>query len=210
MNNRFSLFFISLLIVSIAFLAYFLGKKNASKTIDNIVLNNVLIKQIAELSSLEVQGNASIKSSNITNDGSITDGLKKLFLERTFTISVPYIAKYGVNLEKQTINIEEKNKQVYIVLPNPVLLSYELRMDKMSSATRKGLFENSNEEAYSRIVQKLFAQSKAQLENNTSYQQQSQQKIRKIIENYYAPLNFNVEVQFKNELRSRVVEPQRQ
>ncbi|MGC4233734.1 MAG: DUF4230 domain-containing protein [Niabella sp.] len=210
MRNKVSYFFTFLLILIIALLAYFLGRKSASKTVDNMIMNDVLIKQIAELSALEVQGNASIKSSNIANDGSITDYFKKLFLERTFNISVPYVAKYGINLERQHINIEEKNKQVYIVLPDPELLSYELRMDRMNAASRKGLFESNDEEAYSRLIQKLYAQSKAQLESNTNYRQQSKEKIRKIIQDYYAPLDYKVEITFTNELRSKVVEEVRQ
>lgn len=210
MRNRFSSFFIFLLIIIIGFLAYFLGRKSASKTVDNVVMNDVLIKQIAELSALEVQGNASIKSSNIANDGSITDNFKKLFLERTFNISVPYVAKYGINLNNQRINIEEKNKQVFIVLPNPKLLSYELRLDRTNAASKKGLLEGNDEEAYNKLIQKLYTQSKAQLEGNAGYQEQSKEKIRKIIKDYYAPLNFEVEVSFSNELKSKVTEEVRQ
>ncbi|GAB3421071.1 DUF4230 domain-containing protein [Niabella aquatica] len=210
MRNRGFYFFIFLLVIIIALLAYFLGRKSASKTVDNMIMNEVLIKQIAELSALEVQGNASIKSSNIANDGSITDHFKKLFLERTFNISIPYIAKYGINLDQQHINIEEKSKQVYIVLPDPELLSYELRMDRINGVSRKGLFETNDEQAYSRLIQKLYAQSKAQLEGNTSYRQRSKEKIRKIIQDYYAPLNYKVEITFTNELKSKVIETDRQ
>ena len=210
MRNRFSLFFVFLLIIIIALLAYFLGKRSASKTVDSVVMNDVLIRQIAELSALEVQGNASIKSSNIKNDGSIADNFRKLLMERTFNISVPYVAKYGINLNNQQINIEEKNKQVYIVLPNPQLLSYELRLDKANAASRKGWLESDNEDAYNKLMQKLYTQSKAQLEKNTGYQQQSKEKIRKIIQDYYAPLNFKVEVTFVNDLKSRVIDESRQ
>jgi hypothetical protein len=210
MRNRFSLFFVFLLIIIIALLAYFLGKRSASKTVDSVVMNDVLIRQIAELSALEVQGNASIKSSNIKNDGSIADNFRKLLMERTFNISVPYVAKYGINLNNQQINIEEKNKQVYIVLPNPQLLSYELRLDKANAASRKGWLESDNEDAYNKLMQKLYTQSKAQLEKNASYQQQSKEKIRKIIQDYYAPLNFKVEVTFVNDLKSRVIDESRQ
>ena len=210
MRNRVSLFFVFLLIIIIGLLAYFLGRNSASKTVDNVVMNDVLIRQIAELSALEVQGNASIRSSNIKNDGSISDNFRKLFMERTFNISVPYVAKYGVNLGSQNINIEEKNKQVYIVLPNPKLLSYELRLDKANAASRKGLFESDNEEAYDKLMKKLYTQSKAKLEQSTGYQQQSKDKIRKIIQDYYAPLNFNVEVTFADDLKSRVVEEKTQ
>lgn len=210
MRNRFSSFFIFLLILLIGFLAYFLGKRSASKTVDSVVMNHVLIKQIAELSALEVQGNASIKSSNITNDGSITDNFKKLFLERTFNISVPYVAKYGINLDNQKINIEEKNRQVFIVLPNPRLLSYEMRLDRTNAASKKGWLEGNDEAAYNRLIQKLYTQSKAQLEGSTAYEAQSKEKIRKIIRDYYAPLNFEVEITFSNEIRSKVTEPARQ
>lgn len=206
MRNRYSTFFVFILVVIIGLLAYFLGKRSASRVVDNIVMNNVLIKQIAELSSLEVRGNANMKSSNITNDGSLTDSFKKLFLERTFNISVPYTAKYGIDLGKQNINVKEKDKQVYVVLPSPGLLSYELRLDQSSTISKKGLFETNDEEAYNRLIQKLYTQSRAQLENNEVYKQQSKQKIKKIIEDYYAPLNFKVEVTFSDEMKSKVVQ----
>jgi hypothetical protein len=83
-------------------------------------------------------------------------------------------------------------------------------MDRMNAASRKGLFESNDEEAYSRLIQKLYAQSKAQLESNASYRQQSKEKIRKIIQDYYAPLDYKVEITFTNELRSKVVDEARQ
>lgn len=191
--------------IAIAILAYFLGKKNAAKTIDSVALNNVLIQQIAELSSLEIQGNASINSTNIANDGSFSDGLKKLLMERTINITVPYVAKYGVDLEQQTINIEEKNKQVYIVLPSPKLLSYELRLDKADAMTRKGIFETGGEANYSRVEKKLYTQSRAQLEANQTHVLQTKEKIRKIIESYYAPMDLKVDIAFSDEVKSKVV-----
>lgn len=205
-----TLFVILLMAVALVVMAYFLGKKNASKTIDSVAMNNVLIQQIAELSSLEVQGTASIKSTNIINDGSFTDELRKLFVERTVNISVPYIAKYGVDLEKQTINIEEKNNQVYIVLPNPKLLSYELRIDKADAMTRKGIFESANEEIYSKVEKKLYSQSRSQLEQNQAYLQQTKDKIKKIIESYYAPMNLKVDIAFSDDIKSKIVTPDRQ
>ncbi len=209
-RNGCYLFIFFLFAIALAVMAYFLGYKNASKTIDSIAMNNVLIQQIAELSSLEVQGTASIKSSNIANDGSLSDELKKVFLERTVNITVPYVAKYGVDLEKQNINIEEENNQVYIVLPNPKLLSYELRLDKTDAMTRKGLFEAGNDAHFTGIHKKLYAQSRSQLEQNKAYIQQTKDKIRQIITAYYAPMNLKVDIAFTDELKSRVVEQPRQ
>lgn len=196
-----------LLAVAVGILAYFLGRKDASKTIDKIAMNNLLIQQIAELSSLEIQGTASIKSTNIADDGSVTDELRKLFLERTVNIAIPYIAKYGVDIERQTINIEEKNKRVYIVLPEPKLLSYELRIDKADAMTRRGLFESANDEHYKNVEKKLYIQSRAQLEQNQPYLQQTKDKIKEIIKTYYAPMNLEVDIAFSNELRSKVLNP---
>ena len=210
MHKGLSSFFIFLLVIIIGALAYFLGRKSVSRTVENVVMNQALIRQIAELSALEVQGNTSIRSSNITNDGSLSDNFKKLFLERTSDISVPFVAKYGIRLDNQKINIEAQNKRVYIVLPDPVLLSYELRLDKANTASRKGLLEGENEEAHNKLIRKLYVQSRAQLEANTGYREQSKEKIRKIIADYYTPLNFQVEVRFSDELKSRVVEAQQQ
>ena len=196
--------------IALGVMAYFLGKKNGNKTIESVAMNNVLIQQIAELSSLEIQGTASIKSSNIMNDGSITDELRKLFLERTVNITVPYVAKYGVNLDKQNITIREKNKQVYIVLPTPGLLSYELRLDKADAMTRNGLFEGGNDSKYTAVQKKLYAQSRAQLEQNTAYIQQTKDKIRTIIQSYYEPMNFKVDITFSDEIKSRVISPELQ
>lgn len=195
-----------LLALIVGVLAYFLGKKNGTKSIDSLAMNNSFVQQIAELSALEVQGVASIKSTNIANDGSLADAFKKIFTERTFNIAVPYIAKYGVDLSKQKVNIEAKNHEVYIVLPEPQLLSYELRLDKADASVKKGLLEDGNEEAYNKVMKKLYLQSKTQLENNNAYKQQSREKIKKVIEDYYAPLNLKVDIKFSSELKSKVIE----
>lgn len=206
MRSGLSSFVSFLLILIIALLAYFLGRKNGTVTIDHIANNATFIKEIAELSSLEAQGTASIKSSNIANDGSFSDSFRKMFLEKTVNITVPYVAKYGIDLSQQNITIEEKNKQVNVVLPNPKLLSYELKIDRADAMTRKGLFEPGGEEHFTNVEKKLYTQSRSQMERNTTYIQQSKDKITKIIQSYYAPMNFKVEVVFKDELKSSVID----
>ena len=210
MQSRLSSFSVIVIIIIVGLLAYFLGKKSASKTIDSIAMNQLLIQQIAELSSLEVRGNTSIKSTNITNDGSLSDTFKKFFNERTLNITVPFIAKYGIDLSQQNIHIEEKNKKVYIVLPEPEMLSYELRMDKADAISKKGILETSNKEAYNTVMHKLYTQSREQMASNTTYMEQSKEKIRSIIADYYQPMNFEVDIKFSSELKSKVLEPERQ
>ncbi|WP_300598000.1 DUF4230 domain-containing protein [Niabella sp.] len=194
-------------VVGIGVLAYFLGKKNGTKTVDHIALNAAFVQEVAELSSLEVQGAASIKTTNLANDGSLTDEFRKMFIEHTVNISVPYIAKYGVDLGAQQLTIEEKNKQVYIVLPAPQLLSYELRLDRADAMTRKGLLVNPGEAAYSTVEKKLYTDTRKQMEAYTAYIEQAKEKIRKVLELYYAPMQYKVSIVFKDEIKSKVNRP---
>ena len=206
MNRLTSVFFYILLIIVIGLSAYYLGKRSVAHVLDKAVLNNALIQQIAELSSLEVHGNASIKSSNINDGNDFADTFRKFFLERTVNITVPYIAKYGIELEHKSVNIEEKDKRMYIVLPSPKLLSYEVRLDKAKTVSKKGILESIDEQTYDRVIQKLYSQSKTQLENNQIYKDQSKEKIKNIIEGYYAPLGYKVDIVFVDELKSKVLD----
>ncbi|MBZ4187783.1 DUF4230 domain-containing protein [Niabella beijingensis] len=194
-------------VIVIGVLAYLLGKRNGTKTIDNIALNAAFVQEVAELSSLEVQGTASIKTTNVANDGSITDGIRKMLAEQTLNISVPYIAKYGVDLQQQQLTVEEKNRQVYIVIPTPKLLSYELRMDRADAITKKGLLTTFDETAYNTVEKKLYTDSRKQLEGHPAYTEQAKEKIRKVLAQYYAPMQYKVNVVFKDEIKSKVNSP---
>lgn len=209
MHSKLSPIILIVLIFTVGLLAYFLGKKNGTKTFEHVATNYTFIQEIAELSSLEAQGIASIKTTNIANDGSITDEFKKMFLEKTVNIAIPYVAKYGIDVEKQTISVQEKDTLVTVVLPNPKLLSFELRMDKADAITKRGLFESADDNYYHTIEKKLYTQSRSQLENNEQYLQQSKDKIAKIIQSYYAPLKVKVDVVFKDELKSKVITRER-
>ncbi len=188
-----------LLVVIIGILAYFLGKKSNNVIIENIATNTVIIKQISELSSLEVQGSASIKSTNVQNDGSLTDNLRKLFMEKTINITVPYVGKYGVDLEGQEIKVQEENKKIVVSLPQPKLLSYEIKMNKVSFAANQGWLQADNHAHFSRLEQKLYEQSRAQLENNITYANQAKEKIVHTLQEYYKPTGYTLEVYFANE-----------
>ncbi len=184
------------LVASVAILAYMVGRKNGNVTIENVATNNTIITQIAELSSLEVQGIATIKSTNLLNDGSLTDQMRKLLIENTVNISVPYIAKYGVDLSGQAISVKEKDKVVQITLPEPGLLSYELRIDKADASIRKGWLLQASEAQYNEIQKRLYHQSRTQMEQNIAYKEQCIAKIRAILNDYYRPLQYKVELRF--------------
>lgn len=197
-KNGFPALLILLLVVMVAVLAYFLGRKNGTVTVDNIATNEVFIKQISELASLEAQGVATIKRTNILNDGSISDQLKKFFMENTINISVPYIAKYGINLNEEKIDIKEKDNSVIIYLPSPQLLSYELRMDKIQAVSEEGVLLTQSHDYYNVVQQSLYSKTRKEMENNATLIQQSKEKIIAILSQYYQPLHYKVQVIFSD------------
>ncbi|WP_295116809.1 DUF4230 domain-containing protein [uncultured Chitinophaga sp.] len=186
------------LIIILAFVGiFFIGKQFGGKTVSQQVLSNsYIVREIAELASLEVQGNASIKRSNVEGDGSWSDNMKKAFMENTIWVNVPYTAKYGVNIDEKNFEVDVSQKKVIVHLPAPKLLSYELRIDRMETSNRKGLFITSNDDTYTDVQKKLYQTSREQMEQNVTYLQQSKDKIKNVIARYYTPLDYEVQVKF--------------
>lgn len=181
-------------------LVFWLGQRMGSRTVNEQILSNSLIvREIAELASLEVQGSATIKRSNISNDGGWTDNLKKVFAENTIWVTVPYTAKFGVDVNERNFKVDVSDKAVLVTLPAPQLLSYELRLNQMETANKKGWLMFSDDETYTDVQKKLYTTSRGQLESNNIYREQSKEKIRKIIAQYYAPFKLEVKVKFGDE-----------
>ncbi|MVT11688.1 DUF4230 domain-containing protein [Chitinophaga tropicalis] len=181
-------FLLVIFFLSFVLLVFWLGKQFGSKNVNQSILsNNQIVKEIAELASLEVEGVANIKRSNITDDGAWASNLKKAFLENTIWVSIPYLAKYGVNVDEKNFHISVSDKKISVNLPEPKLLSYELKVDKMETSNRKGWLLFQDDETYTDVQKKLYQTSREQLENNKLYINQSKEKLKKIIQEYYKP-----------------------
>jgi len=194
-------FFRLVFFIAIAVLLFWLGKQFGSKSVSQSILSNSqIVREIAELASLEVQGNATIKRSNINDDGEWTTNLKKAFLENTIWVSVPYTGKYGINVDEKSFKVTVSDKKITINIPQPKLLSYELKVDKMETSNRKGWFLFQDDETYTDVQRKLYQTSREQLENNQLYINQSKEKLTKIIRQYYQPFlqDHELEVIFGN------------
>jgi len=178
-----------LVFIVIAILMFWLGRYFGGKHVSQQVISNgLIVKEIAELSSLDVQGTASIKRSNLEEGATgWTDNLKKTFLENTIWVTIPYQAKFGVDINDKNFKVDISEKRITVQLPSPKLLSYELKVDRMETANRKGLFLTQDDETYTDVQKKLYQTSRAQLENNPAYIEQSKGKIVKIMQQYYAP-----------------------
>src|SRR6188768_3317631 len=121
-----------LIILALIYGGYELGKKMGKNDVRTELIENYsFVREIAELASLEVSGTSTFTATNIANDGSFSDAFKKFFAEQTVHLSLPYTAKYGVDLHDSSMRIVRKDSVIEIHLPQPRLLSYELRLDRM-------------------------------------------------------------------------------
>lgn len=185
--------------VAAAIIAYTIGQRaGRSQTRTELIQNYVFVKEIAELASLEVGGNTTFKSSNITaEDDGILGALKKGLFENSVSLTVPFTAKYGVDLSRDSVRIFPQNDSVLrLQLPQPKLLSYELHLDKIDARQQSGLFYFENEPLRQALYKKLYAQSRQELLNNKMYLTRAQDRICSILRGYYQAAQMQVVCEF--------------
>ncbi len=120
---------------------------------------------------------------------------------------MPYTAKYGVDTDSTNFQLTVQDTIVTIQLPHPKLLSFELKMNRMETSSRKGWFTFSDDETYTEVQKKLYDTERSQLEENVMYQKQSMDKIIAILRSYYTPLGYEVKVKFSDDgIRAPVME----
>ena len=185
------------LLIAVAF--YFLGKKNGeSKTKISLVENVEMIKQIAELGALDVTGNVKLKISNKEDNDGTWAKFKNYFSENTLLVTLPYQAKFGVDMSNQKMDIDTKAGSVVITLPRSKLLSLQLKMDKMETMSQTGIFMNASMDDLVKAQKKLYAQALLNIESNKEYIKMADQHITEILTNYYKPLGYTVKCVFEN------------
>lgn len=189
--KNFSLTVFLVLLVAAAF--YFLGKKNGSGQIKtDIVQNTDVIKQIAELGALEVNGITNIKISNKGDNSDMWEKFKNYFAENTLQVTIPFQAKYGVDINNQKMVIDTKDSTAIIYLPSCKLLSLQLQLDKVNAVSQTGLFNTITLDEYIIVQKQLYLECNKQLVNNITNIKLAEENIRFILQKYYAPLQLKV------------------
>jgi len=182
-----------LILIALIFVGYELGRRFGKNEVRNELIENYsFVREIAELASLEVDGVSTFKATNLANDGSFTDAVKRFFAEKTVSLSVPYVAKYGVDLRDSNMHIERRDSFVIIHLPMPKLLSYELRLDRLDANSREGILYASKADLYMTYQQRLYSEGRKQLEHNAVYLKQTEEGIAKLLEQYFGVTGLRV------------------
>ena len=194
-NNSVLIFLI--LLVATAF--YFLGRKNGKSDATVSVLQNVqMIKQIAELSALEIAGTENIKISNKGTEDDTWAKFKNYFAENTLQVNVPYTAKYGLDIANEKMDVDTKQTTLKIYLPHCKLLSMQLRFDAMETMTQTGIFTSASMVDLVNAQKQLYTQALQQLGSSDKYVKLAEQHVGDVFTNYYTPLGYKVECIFRD------------
>jgi len=195
--NKGNIIWLVLLVGIVA--GFFLGKwKGRNETQDLFIDNPTLVKEIAELAVLEVDGNAKLSESNTNVSKSFWNDLTDFLGERTLNVEVPYVAKYGTKLSKSDVKIvKKKNKQVVVEIEKPVLLSLEIRLDRLQQFSKNGVFVFQKDDKLKLPVQKLYSETKKKLEKNTANIALAKKNIEDHLNQYYLTLGIEATYQWK-------------
>lgn len=186
------------LLAAVTIAAYSVGKWMGNKSGETKLIQNYsFVRHIVELATLEVNGSATFKTTNVDQDDSWWSSMQAFFTEKSATINIPYQAKYGVDMSKDSIHIVRKDSVVEIQLQAPKLLSYEMRLDRMETTSRKGLLVFQEDEFFNSFQKKMYAETRQQLATNNSYLKQSERLIEEVLTQYYQPLGVKAKCVFR-------------
>jgi hypothetical protein len=193
--KSFTIFII--LLIAFATAMYFLGKKNGTTELKATIINNQqMVQQIAELSVLEVSGTTTTKLTNVDDKNGFWDGVKNYFAENTLLVTIPYHAKYGVDMSKGKVTINKIDTVVVLFFPPVKLLSFQLELDKMETMNETGLFNRTTIADMKRAQQTLYTTANQQLVNNTTLLAKAREHVNDIFVEYYRPLGYKVQCNF--------------
>lgn len=194
MKNSAVLIFLILLVAG-AF--YFLGKKSGAANAKTTMVENVdMIKLIAELGALDVSGSINLKISNKGDEEGNWDKFKNFLGENTLQVTLPYEAKFGVDLTNQKMNVDTKAGKATIYLPHCKLISLQLKLDRMETMTQTGIFSRSSMDDLVKAQKKLYDETLKNVQGNQQYVKLAEDHIATVLSNYYKPLGYEVKCVF--------------
>lgn len=185
-------------LILLSFVAiFFIGQKfGGSKVRSSFVTNIQMIKEIAELGAIEVKGTASITTTNVEDDGSWFNMIKKTLIEKTVTLNMPYSAKYGVDMGNDKFKITENDTEIQVTMPHAKLLSFEAHLDQKQAMINKGYFMFPDENSYNEAESKLYKKNKEELGKNAENLKKAEDRVSVLMQQYFKPFQKTVRVEF--------------
>ena len=201
--NRTLLLTVIIALLAFAFYGiYQYGKATGKGDMQTTLIENYqLVKKIAELSTLQVQGTSEMKVTN-EETGGLIGSIKNSLFENTYLLKIPFTAKYGVDLQNFKLEIQQQQQTVLIYLPKAKLLSFELQLNFMQVFDKKGLLVLNNNLANQDYQKKLYTNSRKNLELKEMYVSVAELQVATLLTQYFKPCGLQVEIYFDGILLS--------
>ncbi|MFN8315357.1 MAG: DUF4230 domain-containing protein [Chitinophagales bacterium] len=195
--QKITTFILVLFFALLLFLTYhYAFNKGKSEGTESFVQNYEMIKDIAEVAALQVDGKTQYQFSNKQDESSWSGWLSNAVLEKTVRLDIPYTAKYGIDLNKDTFGITSMDTVIIVTLPEPMLLSLEMKLDKVQGFAKSGLLVTEDSENYLKAQKELYLKTRADLETNTSHKEKAKESLAAVFKKYMAPSGKKVIVKF--------------
>ncbi|HQV01445.1 MAG TPA: DUF4230 domain-containing protein, partial [Bacteroidia bacterium] len=94
--------------------------------------NYDFIRNIAELAALEVNGRSEFKT-EVQFDNTFSGSLNKYLFEKTAFVRIPYVAKYGVDMQNARVITQMADTMLTVHLTPAKLLSLELKVNQVQT-----------------------------------------------------------------------------
>lgn len=186
-----------LLLLFVVYKVAFEWGKNEGK--NTFIQHYEIVKDIAELGALEVDGVAKYKATNKEEAATWSALINNIAFEKTVSLDIPYIAKFGIDLNKDTFTITNTEKSITVRLPEPILLSLEMKLDKVGNMQKSGLLVAEDSELYLKAQKELYLKTRSELEQSADKKERAKASLRKIFTKYFAPAGKEVVVVFGKE-----------
>ena len=198
MKTLVRIFSILIVVVAACIIAYTIGRKKGEADSETAIIQNVaFVRDVAELASVEVSGTTTYKSTNTPEDATgIGAALRRALIQKSVSLTAPYVAKYGVDLDERNFKILRVDSVIEVRMPHARLLSFELRLDRLETAASKGLLLFEDDDFYTAFERKMYAQSRAQAEVSAIYLRRAEERVCGLMGRYFGAVGLRVRCVF--------------
>lgn len=172
------------------FIGYFIAQNSQPKFAESFFSNVENLKGIAQVSTLSVTEGLRFDYSNKSKStGEFTDLFKSLgnyLYAKQIQFFVPAVAKYGVDLDKDSIQTKISGDSIILKIPDVKLLSFEFQMDKKQVFTEKGLMTYSYPNEIEIIENTLFKSQKAIFEKNEKHKKEALESLKSNLTKFFS------------------------
>lgn len=148
------------------------------------------VEQTFDLHTIEVTGIAELKYTE--KDEHLLSSLTNPLFSKEYHFFIPFQATYGINLKKiKFLNFYQS--KIYVNLPNPELLTFDLQLHKKRILTNEGWLVFSRDDKFVNFEKKIYEKQKSELKSNQEFKKMALEEAKTKIKELLKPLNMPVD-----------------